>query len=104
MEESYFGLMCCLALGVIIMFIASGERNTNKAHKETKCDHDWLFDGENGSKAGAFYKCSKCGKEKYIPYKVLMEMPEEEYEYWSSRKPTSEVLYMENYVKQQDKS
>ena len=103
MEESYFGVICCLAVGLIIMLVASGERNTNRTHKITKCDHDWLFDGENGSKAGAFYRCKKCGKSKYIPYRELMGMPEEEYKYWSTREPTSEELYKESYLKQQNK-
>jgi hypothetical protein len=104
MEENYFGVICCLIVGLLVMLFASGERNTHRAHKTTKCDHDWLFDGENGSKAGAFYRCRKCGKAKYIPYKELMGMPEEDYNYWSTREPTSEELYKQSYMKQQDKS
>lgn len=96
MEDNALGVMICLLIGLIIMFILSGERNTRKSHYAETCDHDWEYDGENGSKVGAFYRCKKCGKSKYIPYKNLMGMPEDEFNYWSNRPPTNEEKYRQN--------
>lgn len=91
MEETTFGVIACCLLGLIFMLLFSGERHTRRTHKEEKeCDHDWRYDGENGSTTGAFYYCKKCGKNKYIPYKELMAMSEEDYKFWTTRKPSME--------------
>lgn len=98
MEENVFGVVICLLIGLIIMLIYSGERNTRESSHISRCKcEDWLFDGENGNKTGAFFKCSKCGKTKYIPYKDLMGMPEDEFNYWSNRPPTNEEKYRQDY-------
>jgi hypothetical protein len=96
MDDAIFGVLGCIFLGIVIMLIFSGERNTRRSHiKICECD-DWLFDGENGSKTGAFFKCKKCSRTKYISYKELMSMSEEDYNYWSNRPPTDEEQYRQN--------
>lgn len=100
MEENLIWVIFCTLLGCVLMLIFSAEINTNRGRKsyinKCKCD-DWLFDGENGSKSGVFFKCKHCGKTKYIPYKELMGMPEEEYKFWTTRIPTEEERYRECY-------
>ena len=100
MEENLIWVIFCTLLGCVLMLIFSAEKNTSKSKntyiKKCKCD-DWLFDGENGSKSGVFFKCKDCGKTKYIPYKELMGMPEEDYKFWTTRIPTEEERYREYY-------
>ncbi len=100
MENNLLGVIVALLLGCIIMLIASAEKNTSRSRKSypnrCKCE-DWLFDGENGSKSGVFFKCKHCGRTKYIPYKELMGMSEEDYKFWTSRIPTEEERYREYY-------
>lgn len=100
MENNALGVMICLIIGLVIMLIYSGASNTADSRRISRCKcNDWLFDGENGSKTGAFFKCKKCGKTKYIKYKDLMSMPEEEFNYWSNRPPTDEEKYRQGYYK-----
>jgi len=89
MEDTIFAVISCCFLGFVIMLIFSGERNARRSHKKKECDHNWVYDGENGSNTGAFYYCTKCGKNKYIPYRELMAMAKEEYQFWTNR-PKSE--------------
>ena len=101
MDDGMLGLLACLIFGVVIMLIYAASENTSESHSMTKCDHEWEYDGENGSKAGAFYKCKKCGANKYIPYKELMAMSEEDYEYWSTRPNTQEEQYRQEFKKKE---
>jgi len=88
-ENIIWVLAMCL-IGAVIMLFATANRNTKKSRYIKKCECDWEYNGEDHLKAGAFYKCKKCGKSKYIPHKELMSMPEEEYKYWSTRPLTQE--------------
>lgn len=93
LEKSLLGMVFCALLGCLFILISAADRNTRSARRDNTHKCDWLFDGENGSKTGAFFKCKKCGRNKYIPYKELMEMPEDEYIYWTTRESTNELKY-----------
>ena len=103
MEDNIFWVIVILIVSIVIMLISSGERNTRKSHNQVECDHDWEFDGENGSTSGMFFRCKKCGKAKYIPYKELMALPEEEYKYWVTRQPTIDEKYRRETKKNTEK-
>jgi hypothetical protein len=98
MDDAIFGIVGCCFLGFILLLIFTGERNTRRSSYKPKCDCDWEFDGENGSNVGAFYRCKKCGKSKYIPYKELMGMSDKDYQYWTTR-PMSQEEKMKQELK-----
>lgn len=90
MENEIIGVLACCLFGVIIMVIAASSQSENKNAfiNQNECKHKWLYDGENGSNTGAFYYCEKCGKNKYLPYRELMSMPETDYIFWTTRPPS----------------
>jgi hypothetical protein len=90
-DETGIIILLFIVLMLIMMLISSARQNTEEGtyKSQVQCEHDWIYDGENGSHSGAFYYCTKCGKNKYIPYRELMAMSEEEYKFWMTR-PVSE--------------
>ena len=107
-DDFSLGIMLCVLIGLVLMLILSGytyRDNYYDTHKtQTKCDHDWEYDGENGSRAGAFYFCKKCGKHKYIPYRELMAMSEKEYKFWTTRPPTIQEKYRQAKINEHKKN
>jgi hypothetical protein len=98
MDETLFSIAATCFLGFIFLLIVIEENHNRKKSYIPKCDCDWEYDGENGSNAGAFYRCKKCGKSKYIPYKELMAMSAKDYEYWTTR-PLSQEEKMKQELK-----